>query len=77
MHVSRKDDASCSRRRIRPQTPVGSVIDVNHSSPHSTLARLAGVTALAGLAAVFTTVSIVVLASPVVQVLSQVATTLL
>jgi hypothetical protein len=57
--------------------PVGSVVDVNHSTPHSTLARLAGVTALAGLAAVFTTVSIVVLASPIVQVLSQVATTLL
>ncbi|MDQ0574163.1 hypothetical protein [Agromyces albus] len=56
---------------------VGSFVDVNHSTPHSTLARLAGVTALAGLAAAFTTVSIVVLASPIVQILSQVATTLL
>ena len=57
--------------------PVGSVVDVNHSTPHSTLARFAGVTALAGLAAALTTAAVVVLASPIVQILSQVATTLL
>lgn len=41
------------------------------------LARFAGVAALAGLAATLTTAWVAVFASPMVQVLSQIATVLL